>query len=197
MRKSTAFLLPFLLIAALTTAQSAAPDDTTRYEIDIANIKDDMVKVTINPAANMADSAIYNMPKIVPGTYSISDFGRFVDSLRAFDAGGELLEVKKLDTNRWLIPASAKMKALTYWVNDTFDEAGSGIFEPGGSNIEQGSNIVLNPFGFVGYFSGQKEFAAKLDIIKPEDFYGETSLRNTANPEGRSFRGGRLFPIAR
>ena len=43
------------------------------------------------------------MPKIVPGTYSIYDFGQYVLDFEAFDTAGRSLSVNQLDKNRWEI----------------------------------------------------------------------------------------------
>ena len=167
------FLIPFQFVFA-----QVSTDDFSGYhvEIDIDNILNDQVFVKVFPPAIAADTLVYNIPKIVPGTYSISDFGRFIDSLKAIDFKGAELSVERLDDNRWSIANAYQIQYLSYWVNDTFDDPKAGIFEPAGTNIEAGENVILNAFGFVGYFDNMKSLPFNLSVKKPEKFYGETSL---------------------
>lgn len=178
-------LLSFF-IAAFTTVFAQAPSnnsDTVRIEINIKNIKDDRAQVTVYPVKTTHDTLIYNMPKIVPGTYSISNFGRFVNELVAYGATGDTLPISKIDTNRWAVADATQLDHISYWVDDTFDQPKSGIFEPGGTEITAGKSVMLNAFGFVGYFDTMKDIPYTLQIIRPADFYGETSLQRVSSTD--------------
>lgn len=156
---------------------SAIAQKGYHYTVDLRNVVDDRVRVTLVPPTQTADLVEFQMPKIVPGTYSISDFGRFVIGLEATDAAGLPLPVEFIDQNRWMIRGAKGLKQISYWVDDTWGSTLSPkIFEPGGTNIEAGTNFVLNNFGFCGYFAGQKELPFKLTIKKPDGFYGSTAL---------------------
>ncbi|HKL04114.1 MAG TPA: hypothetical protein VJ911_10570 [Cryomorphaceae bacterium] len=175
--KTYTFLCIATLICTLAGAQNP---DTSAYRVDI-NLKDivsDQVHVEVYPPSGLDDTLVYNMPKIIPGTYSISNFGRFINNFKAFDEDSIELNFKRLDTNRWEIAGAQTLHFISYDVDDTFDEPnGAGIFEPGGTNIDSAKNVVFNPFGFVGYFDGKKHRKFKVNITKPENFYGETSLK--------------------
>jgi predicted metalloprotease with PDZ domain len=125
------------------------------------------------------DEIIYNIPKIVPGTYSVSDFGKYISSFTAYDAKGNTLPVEQLDTNRWRITNATSLDKIKYWTDDTFDAAKREdvLFEPGGTNIEEGKNFLINTFGFIGYFDGLKQVPYELTITKPQGFYGSTPLK--------------------
>ncbi len=170
-------VLPALLITIhLATAQ----EKVSVVEADIDNIQNNRVAMKVFPPAFSNDTAIYNMPKIVPGTYSISDFGRFVHDFSAIDTLGNPLEVIRLDTNRWAIVNARSLDHIAYKVSDTFGSPrGGGIFEPGGTNIEAGKNVVMNVFGFAGYFDAYKDVPFELRVKKPPKFYGSTSLVRT------------------
>ncbi len=147
------------------------------YTLDLTNVVEDRVQVTLVPPAIAADQIEFQMPKIVPGTYSISDFGRFVTNFEAMDESGTPLPVDYIDQNRWLIRNAKSMKKISYWVDDTWDAKGSPkIFEPGGTNIEANTNFVVNPFGFFGYLEGMKDQTFKVTVKKPTGFYGSTAL---------------------
>jgi len=145
--------------------------------INLDNIKNDQVRVTLYPPELDSSQTIYNMPKIIPGTYSVSDFGQFIENMAAISNTGDTLDVIKLDENRWSISSSSDLNYITYLVNDSYDEPGAaGIFEPSGTNIDRSENVLLNLFGFVGYFDGSKHHSYELTVQKPDKFYGETSL---------------------
>ncbi|MFD2514925.1 peptidase M61 [Pontibacter locisalis] len=175
-------LLTLSLVLSLNLTALAAGQETDRqrynFTVDLTQVKDDKVQVTLMAPKIARDEIIYNMPKIVPGTYSVSDFGRFVSDFNAYDEKGNKLEVSRLDTNRWKINSASRLSKITYWVDDTFDATTreSPIFEPGGTNIEEGKNFLLNTFGFIGYFDDMKQVPYELNITKPEGFYGSTPL---------------------
>ncbi|MCC9166933.1 M61 family metallopeptidase [Pontibacter harenae] len=162
---------------AIELQQEVAPK--YNVTIDLTNVQDDKVQVTMQAPTITQNEIIYNMPKIVPGTYSISDFGKFVADLKAFDKQGKELKVEKLDTNRWKIQNATKLDKISYWINDTFDaeKREDVVFEPGGTNIEENKNFLLNTFGIVGYFEDMKQLPYELNITKPEGFYGSTPLK--------------------
>lgn len=167
----------FAGLVALLAGQLLWGQNEYRYTIDLTQVVEDRVKVTLLPPTPATEQVEFQMPKIVPGTYSISDFGRFVTALEATDASGNPLPVDYIDSNRWMIRNAKSLKTITYWVDDTWDAKGSPrIFEPGGTNIEANVNFVINPFGFCGYLEGMKSIPFHLTIKKPLGFYGSTAL---------------------
>ncbi|MDX5422381.1 MAG: peptidase M61, partial [Hymenobacteraceae bacterium] len=174
-----------LSLAAVAQPTPQAPAKAYQASIDLTKVQNDRVKVTVQAPEITQSDIIYNMPKIVPGTYSVSDFGKFVSDFKAFNKKGDTLAVEKLDVNRWRISNANQLSRVTYWVDDTFDtpKREDVIFEPGGTNIEEGKNFLLNPFGFIGYFDGMKQVPYQLNIKKPQGFYGSTPLIATASSD--------------
>jgi predicted metalloprotease with PDZ domain len=159
--------------------QDRAAEKRYSFTINLTEVKDDKVQVTLQAPALQQNEIIYIMPKIVPGTYSVSDFGKFVSDFAAYDAKGNPLAVEQMDTNRWKISKATALEKITYWVDDSFDapKREDVLFEPGGTNIEENKNFLLNTFGFIGYFEGMKQVPYELNVTKPEGFYGSTSLQ--------------------
>lgn len=153
-----------------------------KVAINLSDVKDDKVQVTIYAPKLSSDQITYSIPKIVPGTYSNDNYGRYIEDLKAFDEKGILLEVKKIDENTWAIQSAKKLSKITYSVNDTYDtEKGRGfgqedIFSPAGTNIEAGTNFVVNMHGFVGYFQDKQEIPYRVNITHPETLWGATSM---------------------
>jgi len=152
-------------------------ENPIKFTLDLTNVQDDRLMVEMTAPKFSSDEATYRLPKMVPGTYSIYDFGRFVHDLKAFDKNDNELDVEREDINSWKISGAKKLKKLTYWVEDTFDSKDTGkfIFEPAGTNISK-DNFVINTHGFFGYFDDMKDNEYVIDIIKPQGFYGATPL---------------------
>lgn len=146
-------------------------------QIDLVNIVDDKVNVTLTTPKFTKDEVVFNIPKIIPGTYSVDDYGKFIENVTAFDAAGKTLAVEKKDDNSWGIKNGSKLAKITYQVNDTYDtENTHKIFSPAGTNIEAGKNILLNTHGFVGYFTGYNESPYRVKIMHPENLWGASYL---------------------
>lgn len=178
MGKVISALLLVLMIAGQAAATTGPEGKMYKFKVDLTVVKDDRVLVELEAPKIDKDEIIYYMPKIIPGTYSIADYGRFVGDLKAFDKKGRELEVERLDDNSWKINNAKKLIKLTYWVEDSYDsdKAGPDIFQPAGTNIEDGKNFIINTAGFFGYFEGMKQMPIDFDIVKPRNFYGGTGL---------------------
>ena len=145
--------------------------------IDLNHIKDDKVTVTVLTPKFTTNEAVYNIPKIIPGTYAVDDYGKFIDNLKAFDKAGNLLTVTKSGDDSWKISNAKKAVKITYEVNDTFDiETTHEVFSPAGSNIDEGKNILLNTHAFIGYFSGIADLSYKVNVAHPATLWGATSM---------------------
>lgn len=165
-----------------TSSAIVATKEEVQVSINLNEVKDDKVLVTVTPPKINVDEITYSIPKIVPGTYSEDNYGKYIDDLKAYDAKGNLLNVKKTDLNSWSITNAKALKTITYLVNDTFDtEVGGGfgkedVFSPAGTNIDAGVNFVINMHGFVGYFQNLKDIPYKVTIAHPETLWGATSM---------------------
>jgi len=124
----------------------------------------------------------------------VSDFGKYIDDLKAFDYKGNALSVTKADVNTWTISNATQLDKITYLVNDTFDiETTGGIggeqpFSPSGTNIDE-DVYVLNLHGFVGYFDSLKNNQYKLDVVAPNDFVRTSALQSsgvTVSKDGKN-----------
>lgn len=157
-----------------------ATENSYRYQFDLTQLKNDQLTVTLNTPKITSDSAYFSFPKMVPGTYSISDFGRYIENLQAFDANGKSISNTKIGTNTWLITPAKNLNSIQYVVNDTYDDhtISNPIFEPAGTNFEKDSNYILNLFATLGYFEDKLELPISLSITHAPTFYGSTSLKD-------------------
>jgi len=185
-----------------TKALVAADESNIKTTIDLVNVVDDKVMVTIDPGAFTKDAVSFFIPKTVPGTYSTDNYGKYIEGLKAFDDKGSELPVSKSDENTWNITNAKGLDKITYYVNDTYDteaEVEEAVFSPAGTNIKKGDNYMLNLHGFVGYFDGLKEVPYELNIIKPEALVSTTSLKKKIGGEpstqSETFSAARYFDV--
>lgn len=151
---------------------------TYEYTIDLTKVVDDRVYVELIPPKLKEEEVTFYLPKIIPGTYAIADYGRFVHGIKAEDKKGRTLPIEQTETNTWKIRDARKLAKISYWIDDSFDTPVEGpeIFWPAGTNIEEGRNYIINSSGFIGYFDGLKDLAFKVNVIRPKEFYGSTGL---------------------
>ncbi|HLF51575.1 peptidase M61 [Flavobacterium sp.] len=177
-----AFAFASVLWSCKITGSSAASatKEIVQVAIDLNVVKDDKVMVTVTTPKFTTDQVTYHIPKIIPGTYSVDDYGKFIENLNAFDAKGNPLSVTKSDDNSWVISNAKTVSKITYWVNDTYDvESTHDIFSPAGTNIEEGKNFMLNTHGFVGYFTDKNTIPYQVTISHPATLFGATSMVDT------------------
>lgn len=161
-----------MLVTTLATAQ-----EKYQYKINLNDVKDDQLHVELTvPKITSAEVTFY-MPKIIPGTYSNADYGRFVHNLKAWDKAGKEIPVKKATDNSWQIKNATRLAKITYDVEDTWDSSLSHeIYDMAGTNIEAGKNYVLNTPGIFGYLGNMKRLPFEISISKPENLYASTPL---------------------
>lgn len=169
--------------SAKPKADDLAVNNPIETALDLTAVVDDKVPVIINPGRFTTETVTYRLPRVVQGTYSVSDFGKYIEGMKALDYKGNELEVTKVDTNTWTIADATNLDKLTYYVNDTFDiESTGGIggenpFSPAGTNIEE-DNYVLNLHGFIGYFDSLKNNQYALDVTAPATFVRTSALED-------------------
>jgi predicted metalloprotease with PDZ domain len=175
----TKSVLPLLAILLLfTQAFSQSKEQTYTYTIDLTKVVNDKVYVELVTPVITDNEVTFFMPKIIPGTYSISSFGRFVSEFKAYDKRGRALEVVKLDENAWQIKKATKLKKLSYWVDDIMDTVlvREPIYPMAATNIIEGKNFILNSGGFFGYLDGLQKIPFTINVVRDKEHYGTTGL---------------------
>lgn len=169
--------------SAKPSADDLAVSNPIVTALDLTAVNNDRVPVTINPGRFTTETVTYRLPRVVQGTYAVSDFGKYVDDFKALDYDGNELTSSKVDDNTWTITDATKLDKIQYYVNDTFDvETTGGIggeepFSPSGTNIEE-DNFVLNLHGFIGYFDSLKNNQYAVDVTAPAGFVRTSALED-------------------
>jgi len=168
------------LVGCKSTQQNTN-SDLVVANLDLVNVDDDKVIVSVDPGKFTTEETTFYIPKTVPGTYSTDNYGQFIEGVKAIDYKGNELSITKLDDNSWKISNATALDKVTYWVSDSYDiEGEEGVFSPAGTNIKAGENFMLNLHGFVGYFDGMSEKPYQLVIKHPKDLIAGTSLKKVA-----------------
>lgn len=164
-----------LFAAFLANAQSI------KTTIDLVHVKDDKVAVTMEFPKMKSGDIKFHFPKTVPGTYSVDDYGRFVEGIKFYDNKGRELNYTKVNDNTYSLKNAKDLTKVTYLVNDSFDDEmdnskHKAVFSPSGTDIEEGKIFMINTHGFVGYIDNMQDVPYQLIIQKPAGFYGTTAL---------------------
>ncbi|MGZ4098037.1 MAG: M61 family metallopeptidase [Bacteroidia bacterium] len=180
------YILVFLILSF--TARSGNGD--YRYFIDLTKVTNDRVSVKLTVPEITQNEIEFCFPAMVPGTYEVYNFGRFISNLKATGKNGTEIKVTRTDVNTFKISPANLLNELTYDVDDTWDkmekgDTGKVVFEPGGTNIEEGKNFAINTHGFFGYFKGLTSNNFILEFQKPKDFYPSTGLQDIKTGETR------------
>ncbi len=182
-------LFAFALTSLLWSCKSinAHKEPIIQATINLNEVKNDQVLVTVNAPKINSNEINYHIPKTVPGTYSEDNYGKYIEDLKAYDKKGNLLVVEKTDLNSWTITNAKKLNKITYLVNDTFDsEKGTSfgqddVFSPAGSNISVGENFMINTHCFIGYFDNFLAVPYHLTVNHPAALWGGTSMTDQDN----------------
>lgn len=180
------YTLGLLLIAGLAYSQNIQ-----KYSVNLNDVEENRLKVSMEVASStystFKDTAVFQFPKTIPGTYAVLDYGKYISSFTALDSKKGNLTVVKSGENNFLIVG--KPKYISYEVKDTYHTKvkKNKIFEPAGTNIQKGKNIIFNNSGFFGIFKGTENTAIELNVKKPESLYAVTSLSSIGNATEQNF----------
>lgn len=178
------YLLAWFLSLALLTTHA---DNDYHYYVNLNKVMDDKLTVELRPPDITTNEATFNFPAMVPGTYEVYNFGRFVSNFKAFGKNGAAITVTKLNDDSYKLSPAGQIERITYEVEDSWDTKIKDkiVFEPAGSNIEDGRNFVFNTHCFFGYFTGMTANKFILEFDKPKGFYPSTGLSDIKTGETR------------
>ena len=208
MKKIILLTLVSLIFNSCGTLRYSKEKDAKKTNIvsklDLNNIVEDRIPVEINPGKFNKDTVVYKMPRVVQGTYSISNFGRFVKNFKPISYSGKVLDFSSEDVNTWKIFNANNLDKIIYEVEDTFDIENSEDdipFSPAGTNIED-DNFMLNLFAFIGYFESLQNNSYELIVSSNEDYKKSSALKlvsQESNAKGfidSKYFANRYFDIA-
>ncbi len=174
--------LIYLCFLALPLFAAAQKTGVHSYKIDLTNVVDDRVKITLDASMiglgkTLDEEYSFHFPATIPGTYATLDYGRFIYDFKAYDDSGNALKVKKKRNTYTIIGLPAEIE---YWAEDTFDSKvrKNKVFEPAGTNNQEHRNFLLNAAGYFGFFEGQESLPITLEVQKSPSLYGVSAMES-------------------
>ncbi|MEO6541293.1 MAG: peptidase M61 [Ferruginibacter sp.] len=178
MKKSTLITRLFFSACFTVSALQAAAQSTYKYHVDLTKVIDDQLEVNLVCPAIDKNEIDFYLPKIVPGTYMNSNYGKYVHNLKAFDKHDKELTVTQEGEGKWTIKKAKNIYRINYHVEDTWDaDIKNLVYSMCGTSFEAGKNFVLNTPGLFGYFDGMKKMPFEILFTKPAGFYAATGLK--------------------
>lgn len=180
-RHRSSVLLHMRVLLLLLAAVGIAKAQTTyEVEIDLKNVVDDRIHVSMRVPAITADTATIVFPVVTPGTYEQQDWWRYVHDFAAFDIKGKPLPVRRSADSQFVVERARQLHSVTYRLDDSFDVPDDGrppVFEPSGTSFEADTIMQLNHCGIVGFVDGLQRRPFHVTVTKPARLYGASALR--------------------
>ncbi|SMD33912.1 Predicted metalloprotease, contains C-terminal PDZ domain [Reichenbachiella faecimaris] len=151
--------------------------DAFYVHINLNDRSDDTFKVEMYVDGLSQDNDILQFAATVPGTYDISNAGRFVQNLRVFDEEGNKITATAISTNQWKIADPTSAFKIIYEVSETFDTQvlEYPIYAMAGTSIEN-DHVLLNTPMVIGYPEGLKERDYFVSLGYPKSWSLGTAL---------------------
>ncbi|EXS25477.1 MULTISPECIES: M61 family metallopeptidase [Acinetobacter] len=149
------------------------------YQIEFDDYKQHLVHVTIRFLAN-PNQEIW-LPTWIPGSYLIREFSKHIESVKAYDEAGRLLDIKKTSKNRWrLFNTDHELMTIEYDVY-TYDLSVRGAY------VDQ-TRLYINPACVCLALEGQEQSACEVEVFLPDElkhFQLATGLASKSLVKGR------------
>ena len=174
-------LLMLLFSVAFATDRDARYD----YRINLNAIEKHRFQVELFCEDFSRDTLVYHFPWMIPGTYAVANYGKFIHKLQAFDQNGQTLKVKKQGKNTFIITPAGDIKSIKYWVSATWDSHSlKTIWPMAGTGIIEDRVFAINAGGVFGYFQGQEGQAVDMNYTYPDHLYAMTVLEQDSIAPG-------------
>ena len=95
------FAFTFTAIASGNLFSQTEQNNDYQFFVDLNKTENDQLEITLVTPFINTNTAVYKLPAMVPGTYKVYNFGRYVQDFKAYDMTGNELNVSKTDLNSW------------------------------------------------------------------------------------------------
>jgi predicted metalloprotease with PDZ domain len=171
-------ILVFYALVFSGCGQVERDDPKYLYTVNLEKVENNRLFVDLKFTGSLQDTSYFCFPKIVPGIYDDLNYGKFIHDFKAIDKNGQSLDVRQTDENCREITGTKDLAGISYTVTggwEKFDFEGIRPYRSSESYFDS-SVVILNANSVFGYFSYQENIPFRINIKKPEEFYGATSL---------------------
>lgn len=171
------FSLRLLTLLGLNTLFLWAGNDTLRYTLNLRIAEEGKMKVMGEIPAQAGTQINFQMPAIVPGTYKIYDFGRFISDFSAIHEN-TTLAVNHTNPNNFSFPShTTGTTTISYWAKQTkgFEDNGKSVFDPAGTFFKKNEVFLINPFAVMGYIKENISLPIRIQLILPDSMHVSTA----------------------
>src|ERR1035437_8335598 len=101
------------LAGALFCLLSAYAGNDYKYFVDLTKVDNHKLQIKLIPPDITEEEAVFMFPAIVPGTYAIYNFGRFISDFKVVDKSGKEIIYTQSDKNIYKIPTPQHIDYIT------------------------------------------------------------------------------------
>lgn len=163
---------------ALALAWSAPVAAQLHYTVDLTSPATHTAAVTLRVDSLPARDTVFQFAATAPGTYQTMNIGRYVMDLRATDARGRTVPVRRVSVNRWRIGDPRRVRQVSWHVQDTWNTpvAEFPIYPMAGSEIAS-DHALLNAHALLGFPPSMQGARVTLRLLHPPGWTVETARR--------------------
>ncbi|HET7233473.1 MAG TPA: hypothetical protein VFJ16_25910 [Longimicrobium sp.] len=167
---------------ALSLFSTAPAHGQLRYTLDVRSGRTHSAAVTLRVDSLTTADSIFQFAATAPGTYQTMNIGRFVLDLRATDARGRTVPMRRKSTNTWVFAAPTRVREVRYNIVDTWHTPVKEfpIYPMAGTDIDT-DHALLNAHALLGFPLRRQASPIRMKVLRPEGWTVETPLREGAD----------------
>lgn len=153
------------------------------YTLDLTDTISYQFRVDLKIDSLKLDNNIFNFASVIPGSYTIEDFGRLVKEFKVFDSEGKEINSLRISNNRFKFDTPEKVRKICYYVNQTwkFKFDSNKVSEMSGTCLDK-EHALINTFATFGYVNNLKNKPFKISLKYPQGWTVGTQLyKNIGN----------------
>ena len=149
------------------------------YQIEFDDYRQHLIHVTLRFVAD--PTQVLSLPTWIPGSYLIREFSKHIESVRAYDEEGRLLEIQKFEKNKWrLFNTDHELITVEY-------DAYAYDLSVRGAYVDQ-TRLYVNPACACLGLEGQEDKAVEVELFLPDElkhFQLATGMASKSLVKGR------------
>lgn len=149
------------------------------YQIEFDDYRQHLIHVTLRFVA--IPTQVLSLPTWIPGSYLIREFSKHIESVKAYDEDGRMLQISKFEKNKWrLFNTDFELITVEYDVY-AYDLSVRGAY------VDQ-NRLYVNPACACLGLEGQEENQVEVEVFLPDElkhFQLATGLVHKSLVKGR------------